>query len=106
MGWGGDVAGALMLVVTLVVTMRLWDASQAFLTRAGGMPPDPSGWGCGPSTVAGCQAYAQAMLPGLHLRVLWWTAAWVCLVFAGGGALLCVSGLRWAFWRVRAVIAA
>ncbi len=105
MGWGGDLASAFMLLAALSTTSRLWTAAQGFVTRAGGLPPDPTAWGCGPGGLGGCQAYAQAMWPGLHLRLMWWSAAWVCLVLAAGAAIVSIGGLRWAFWRIRALVA-
>ncbi len=106
MGWAGDLAGLAMLCVTVAVALKLWGASEAFVQRAGGLPPNPALWGCGPGDVSGCQAYASAMWPGLHLRLAWWSAAWACAVLAAGAGVLSLSGLRWAFWRVRSLVAA
>lgn len=105
MGWVGDLAGLAILCVTVTVALRLWGASEAFVQRAGGLPPNPALWGCAPGDWSGCQAYAAAMWPGLHLRLAWWSAAWACAVLAGGAGLLSLAGLRWAYWRARSLVA-
>lgn len=49
---------------------------------------------------------AKALLPGLHLRALWFSMAWACAVFAAGFACLAIAGGRSLYWRTLAILRA
>ena len=47
---------------------------------------------------------AKAILPGLHLRAMWFGMAWACAVFACGFACLALAGGRSLYWRTLALL--
>lgn len=87
---------AFNVVATLACTwlsMKLWGDAKGYLANAGGLPTPSLDY-----------AWRLVQSPGLHLRAMWWTLAWVCAVFAVGAGVLALAGARSIFWRIHAAV--
>jgi hypothetical protein len=97
-----DVAGfaatAAAAIACAVVAMRLGAQAQGYFEAGGGRTF--LGF---VRQVDGVDS-AKALLPGLHLRALWYGLAWGHAVFACGFACLAVAGTRALYWRAQAML--
>ncbi len=48
----------------------------------------------------------KGLLPGLHLRAMWFTLAWVEAVFGCGCLVLALAGARNLYWRLHGLVRA
>ena len=106
-----SVAGAMegvSALATLAATLALAYAARRLIQSAEGHFDMGGGWAFVEYARqhVGSAEGIKGMLPGLHLRAMWWTYAWVEGVFGAGCLVLAVAGARNLFWRLQGLVRA